>query len=164
MNVYLGPYVECKYRPATRTKTFPACVSAGCAAHGVKLAHGRPRLAKYCQQCGGPIGGGSEQVPDRPHFYEVIGEDDVLIDLDPGSDSAVILGSNMTDCGLGGRRMHFGGEAHVDVSASGRLVAEDATLWVEIEWFVKEYPGPLEKLRGAYDVSEVRWGLHIFYR
>jgi hypothetical protein len=157
LHVHIGPYIECTYKTAKKEVNAYGCTNTECRKYkdrteNAAVAH----RGKFCQECGCPIGVTKMEVPDRPNFHEVVGED-VLTDLDDGtSNKTFFLAPNQVRPGEPKSLA-----IKVDEGTHNDLSGID--IKAEIAWLEKMYAAELVQLRAAYDNVLVKWGVHSYF-
>ena len=156
--IYLGPYVQCRYRSATKTVSKFGCPKDACPGAAQRLIpYGPPPTEpRFCQYCGSRFGSVPVTVPDRPSPYAVVGDALFRLTGEGEPDDAMLyLGAN-----LPGPRP-FGIDAdepfHVDLSD------EAIGIQREIAEMKATYAAEIEKLRAVCDDVSVKWGLHQYF-
>lgn len=150
-NVYLGPYVECKQRPATKQEDRQGCSNERCANHARKNEFGSEmaRGAKFCATCGTAFAKVSVTVKVYADPYDVVGDELSAHETDGG---VIILVDN------GGRKPPR--VLHLDFDHAEDLSRVDPGS--EVRWFERAYALEIAKLRDAFDGVTVKWGVHLW--
>lgn len=158
MRVYLGPYVECTYREATKEVDVCGCTSPTCSQYANRSQWSRlSAQVKFCSCCGSTIGLSKKTIPDKPSRFDVV-QDELRSLNEYEVTEQVLLAPNIINSGL---PRPFNLE---DVESSVHLdMATLTTSAQEIVWFHDRYADALKKLRAAYATVEVKWGLHVTY-
>lgn len=151
-HVYLGAYVECTFKKATRVIQVYGCSNGNCPRHPKKEQPAAD--GKFCTTCAKPNAKVPVIVPDRPSSYDVVG--DALFDIYSSDPDVVYLGPNQPRPGA---PEHYGfesgDEVHVDFTEMKPIA--------ERKWFEQAFAKELELLRGAYATVTVKWGLHQYF-
>lgn len=154
-HVYLGPYVECTYKPTTRTEHVLGCPNPKCVKSPKNPnAKGPYPRGKFCEDCASPIQMIAVQVATCPDHAELTKE--ALCDMNGGTEELIWLIPNVHRKGAPPRsRSGSDEETHQDL----RGVDAEA----EIHWFEKAFAEELAILKEHYAKAEIKWGLHQFY-
>jgi hypothetical protein len=158
LHIHLGPYVECKYRPAKREVTVNGCTDPTC--HSYKERSQWSVASGFCSKCGGKKGPSKMLVDDRPEYIEVIkGQTLTCIhDEDSREKDKLFLIPNIT---LPGEpkclSIKSGEPGHVDLSGATWDIHSDMT------WFEEAFAKEIALLKTAFDDVQVKWGLHQWY-
>ncbi len=152
--LYLGPYVECTYKPATRVRDVWGCTLPECKRHPKKIQPDAE--GKFCSTCGMANGKIPIQVNDRPDRYDVVGDELFQIESsDPANKDVLWLAPNVRRKGDPRPKWDDDGEIHLDLV--------NANPQQEMDWFEKAFAKELEKLRKVYATVTVCWGLHQYF-
>lgn len=157
-HLYLGPYVECTIPVRIEEVQVEGCPNTSCPKEKPKSYYHRVTTT-FCATCGTKIEMLTIKTERRPSHYDVL-PDDVLTELNT-SDSkknTLYLAPNRIR-GAAGRKFHLDADLdhHVDMEPSAFNRS------AEIEWFTANYADVLEKLRGAYENVQVKWGFHYYF-
>ncbi len=153
LNVYLGPYVECTYRAEPQEIEVTGCTNSKCPEHAKASTWGRPS-GKFCAQCASPISKFKRTERRHRTTYDVLGESEELTPLTFEDEKTVCLGPNVDSPR---KSMHPDEDGDiVDLTTVDREA--------EIRWFRERFAKDIEKLAGAYDNLQFRWGLHLYKR
>ena len=151
-HLYLGPYVECTYKKATRTDHVVGCSAAECKKHPKKV--GPNAEGQFCSACGAPNTKIPIEVADRTDRYEVVGDE--LFDLHSEKHQDVLwLAPNVRRKGDPRPKFDDSGELHLDLQGNDRVA--------EMDWLEKAFAPELKKLREAYATVTLKWGLHQYF-
>jgi hypothetical protein len=123
------------------------CLNANCPSHGTS----ERAAAKFCGECGGPLGRIAVDMPAGTNWLEVLDNGFDLRRLDGQAGQTLYLGCNGVPAS-GPREFALDEEHHEDLTEIDRAA--------EIAWFQGRYAKELAKLRAAYDDVVVRWGAH----
>jgi hypothetical protein len=151
-HIYFGPYVECTYKPATRTEKIRGCTNKECSKHPKKVC---PDVAgAFCAACGSPNDKIPITVKAYTSHYDVVKDELFEINSEDKKNRDVLwLAPNSRR--PGDPRPDFGeGEIHLDL-----VNAEPEQ---EMAWFMTAYAKELRKLEAAYATVTVKWGLHRY--
>jgi hypothetical protein len=152
-HIYLGPYVECTYKPETRVENVLGCTNKACSKHPKKI--GPSASGSFCSTCGSPNAKIPITVKARTSHYDVVKDELFEINSEEKKNENVLwLAPNSRR--MGDPRPDFGeGEIHVDL-----VNAEPEQ---EMSWFMTAYAKELRKLEAAYATVTVCWGLHRYF-
>ncbi len=145
--VYLGPYVECTFKPMTRTVQQMRCPKEGCTKRGFASN------AKFCDTCGSEIASVPVEVPTHPDAEEITKE--ALSSMNMGTEEGTWLVPNVHRKGQPERPNHLDDEVHLDL--------RNVSMAVEMKWFEEAFAKELAALRPHYASVEIKWGLHQYY-
>ncbi len=150
--LYLGPYVECTYKPETRVDRVRGCTNKACSKHPKKI--GPSQEGAFCSACGSPNDNIPITVKAYTHRYDVVGDE--LFDIN-SEDNQELLWLAPNSRRKGDPRPDFDddGEIHLDLRKTN---AE-----AEMAWFKDAYAKELKKLEAAYATVTVKWGLHQYF-
>jgi hypothetical protein len=152
--LYLGPYVECTYKPSTRVEHVRGCTNKECKKHPRK--RGPDAEGNFCSTCASPNGPIPFEVKDRPDHVEVTDEKLFKINSDDDeNDKYLWLAPNVIREGAPRPDVDDDREIHLDLAAAK---PED-----EIAWFKDAFAKELWKLEAAYATVTVKWGLHQYF-
>jgi len=152
--LYLGPYVECTYKPETRTENVLGCTNKACSKHPKKV--GPSAAGAYCSACGSPNDDIPITVKAYTHRYDVVGDE--LFDInseDKKNRDILWLAPNVLRKGDPREKFDDDGEVHLDLQKSKPEA--------EIAWFKDAFAKELRKLEAAYATVQVKWGLHQYF-
>lgn len=149
-HLYLGPYIECTYKPATRVTHVTGCLNAACESHPKKV--GPNARGKFCSTCGAENGQIPISIPDLPDRFDVVG--DALFDMNPRT-TILWLAPNVVRKGDPRPKLDDSGEFALDLQGVDREA--------EIAWLEKAFAPEIKKLRAAYATVTLKWGLHQYF-
>jgi hypothetical protein len=151
-HIYLGPYIECTYKPATRTTYVNGCTNVSCERHTK-----RPPAymsTRFCPACGAPIGKIPVEVPDRPDCYDVVGDE--LLNM-----------SSRTDVLRLAPNVHRSGDPRPSWQLDGDeefcLDLQQVNPRAEMVWLERAFAPEISKLREAYATVEIKWGVCQYF-
>ncbi len=151
-HLYLGPYVECTYKKATRTAYVFGCTNTKCKKHPKE--RGPDAGGKFCSECASPNGKIPFQVNDRPDAAEITDENLFEIESEE-SDEVLWLAPNVRREGDPRPKFDDDLEIHLDLQRSN----PDS----EIAWLKKAFAKELQALKAEYATVMVKWGLHQYF-
>lgn len=150
-HLYLGPYVECTYKPATRTENVRGCTNSKCKRHPTK--RGPDLRGKFCEECASPIADVAITVKDRPDRYDIVGDE--LFEINTTARDVLYLAPNVRR--KGDPRPDF------DDDDAFHLNLVEVEPEQEMAWFMDAFAKELRKLEAAYATVVVKWGLHQYF-
>jgi hypothetical protein len=151
-HLYLGPYVECTYKDATRTAYVFGCTNKKCKKHPKQ--NGPDAEGKFCSACASPNGAIPFEVNDRPDVAEIVDENLFEIPSEE-NDKILWLAPNVRRIGDPRPKFDDDGEIHLDLQKAN---PEAETIWFK-DAFAKE----LRALEKEYETVTVKWGLHQYF-
>ncbi len=153
-HLYLGPYVECTYKKATRIDHVYGCTLVECKKHPTK--RGPDAEGKFCSTCGSVNAKIPIEVPDRTDRYEVVGDELFTINSEETENRNILwLAPNVRRKGDPRPDLDDDGEIHLDLLS--------AKPEAEMAWFKDAFAKELKKLQAAYATVTVKWGLHQYF-
>jgi hypothetical protein len=151
--LYLGPYVECLYQPATREDFVWGCTVPECSKHPTKI---QPAAAgKFCATCGASNGKVPITVPAYPDHSEITGEQLHEIHSEDYYRKVLWLVPNVRRQGDPRPDWDDDVEIHLDL--------QHADPEWEMKWFKRAFAKELEALEEHYATITVKWGLHQYW-
>lgn len=152
-SIYLGPYVHCKIRLATRTILVFGCPNKSCSIYVSKKGQDCSREQAFCGKCGSRQVDIEVETTTEPEFYEVVNEK--LATIGRRDFSVLVAVPNVRREGDPGRHYDTGATVHLDLGS--------IDMASEVVWFSKAFAPEIEKLKAVYDDVTVAWGFHVYY-
>jgi hypothetical protein len=153
-HVYVGPYITCKQRHATRDGARFGCINTACSKYRTKA----DKRTKFCPTCGQENGSFVVKVKVREDPYEVTGGALDRADSEAyggGDDGRVIVTPNKSK----GAPREFSFDPNCD---TGETEIGEGAREREMAWFSEAFRGEIAKLSASFDDVTIRWGLLLY--
>jgi len=159
LSVYLGPYVEARFRPEMRLTDMFGCTNEKCGTYARRSKFSWEVEKKFCSECGSAWGKTQSMLPYRPNPMEAMGDRENLTWIEDTKDPTVFYYLSNLRPAKGQRDFsyHEGGDAHVSLPVDGQSQA------LELTQFQKRFEADIALLSAVYDV-QLKWGLHLYWR
>lgn len=150
--IYLGPYLECTWKPKTKTVTRKGCSNAQCSQY-------RKGNGAFCSTCGSKITSYKVDEPaDVPSVHDILEKRglhwDALVEMMWESDDETVRYLGPNDQGIG---------IHIDTDDTEHLDLREQDRAGEMKQFEVRYAKEIEALKKVYESVEVKWGLHQYF-